>query len=332
MSRLPWFVVPVASFAIAAASPVAGAEDPPASNESAAAAPSACPTNETGNYLVSDVNLFPHNEILWPGFLTGLKGFDGFFDPISNPLYNESPRIKTEAKLLYIWHAFPDNVLDGGDLNTVALQARLAITDRLAFIATKDGYTWLDPGLFPEEETGFNDLCLGLKYAFIADTDLDLLVTAGARYEWRVGSRHVLQGDNDEISPFVSIAKGFGRFHLEGNVTFRIPFDDDKANNVFQWSVHADYEIFDGVAPVIEFNGLTYLSDADRMPLDVGGYDYANFGSNDVSGNTVVTLALGAAFKLTPNCTLGATYEFPLTDADDDIIDQRVTFAATFTY
>ena len=295
-------------------------------------APAASPSNQA-TYLISDLNMFPHDEILWPGFLTGLKGFDSFNDPISNPLYNESAIIKTQAKFLYIWHAFPDgNALDGGQLNTVAVQVRLALTDRLAFIATKDGYTWFDPGLYPEEEEGFNDLCLGLKYAFIADKELDLVFTGGVRYEWRVGARRVLQGDNDEISPFLSVAKGFGKFHVLGNINFRIPFDDDKANNVFQWSVHADYELFNGFAPVVEVNGLHYLSNADRTPLDIGGYDYANLGSNDVSGNSVITLAVGAALRLTPNFSLGATYEFPLTDADDDIIEQRVTFAATFTY
>lgn len=291
-------------------------------------------TLDNANYILSSDRLFAGDpEILWPGFLWGLRGFEHFHEPISNPLYFESPLINTQLKFLYLYHEFPDgNALDGGNLDTVALQIRVALTERLAFIATKDGYTWFDPGLYEDEEEGFNDLAVGLKYAFIADQELDLVATAGFRYEWRVGAQRVFMGDNDEISPFVSVAKGWGKFHTMANIGIRIPFDDDRANTVFNWSIHADYEILPGFAPVVEINGLHYLDDAERTPLDIGGADYANLGSTDVSGDALVTLGVGASFKLTPNFSLGATYEFPLTDPDDDIFEQRVTFAATFTF
>lgn len=333
MTRRAPLVLVLVGATIAGAPVVAQSEDAEPASPAPVASTAPASSADKAGYLVSDLNFFPHDEILWPGFLTGMEGFDHFYDPISNPLYHESAIVKTQAKFLYLYHEFPDgNALDGGQLNSVALQLRVALTDRLAFIATKDGYTWFDPGLYPEEEEGLNDLAVGAKYALIADEELDLVFTIGARYEWRFGKREILQKDNDEISPFLSVAKGFDKLHLLANVTFRIPFDDDKANSIFQWSVHADYELFDGFAPMVELNGLHYLSDADRTPLDVGGYDYANLGSTDVSGNSVVTLAVGAALRFTPNFTIGATYEFPLTDADDDIIEQRVTVAATFTY
>ena len=46
----------------------------------------------------------------------------------------------------------------------IALQARLALTDRLAFIATKDGYTILRPnnGLLGNDK-GFMDITVGLQ-------------------------------------------------------------------------------------------------------------------------------------------------------------------------
>ncbi len=288
----------------------------------------------TAGYILSYDRMFGDDpEVLWPGFLWGLRGFEHFHEPISNPLYFESPFINTQAKFLYIYHEFPDgSPLDGGHLNTAALQVRVALTERLALIATKDGYTWFDPGIQDDETEGFNDLAVGVKYAFIADREADFVATAGIRYEWRVGARRVLQGDNDELSPFVSFAKGWDKFHLLGNVGVRVPLDGDKGNTILNWSIHADYELLPGFAPVVEVNGLHYLDNADRTPLDVGGFDYANLGSTDVSGDSVVSLAVGASFKFSPNFSLGATYEFPLTDEDDDILDQRVTVAVTFTF
>lgn len=283
-------------------------------------------------YLVSEKPFFETPDLLWDGFLTGLEGFEHHYEPISNPLYNESPFIETQLKVLYIHHEFPDNnAIAGGDADIAAVQARLAITERLAFIANKDGYTWLDSGLTGEQE-GFNDLAVGLKYAFIADRESDFVLTGGARYMWRVGAQRVLMGTAEELSPFISAAKGFDKFHLEGNATYRIGIDEGDTNDIFQWSLHADYEIADGIAPVIEINGLHYLSNGNRLPVNTGGLDYANIGAANVKGDSVVWAGLGAAFKLNPNVELGATYEFPFTDPDNDLIESRVTVGLTLSF
>jgi hypothetical protein len=260
-----------------------------------------------------------------------MEGFDHHYEPISNPLYNESPFIETQLKFLYIHHEFPDgNAIGGGQADIAAVQLRLALTDRLAFIATKDGYTWLDTGLTGSQE-GFNDLALGAKYAVVVDPENDFVLTVGARLMIPTGDEDILMGNAEELSPFVSLAKGFGDFHVQANATYRIGFDSD-SNDVFQWSVHADYEVFDGVAPVLELNGLHYLSNGGRLPLSIGALDYGNIGSNSVAGDTVVWAGAGLAFKLSPNVELGAVYEFPLTDEDDDIIESRVTVGLTLSY
>ena len=283
-------------------------------------------------YLFSDTPLFePVDDLLWDGFLTGMEGFDHHYEPISNPIYNESPFIETQLKFLYVHHEFPDgNAIDGGDADIAALQLRLALTDRLAFIATKDGYTWLDTGLTGKEE-GFNDLAFGAKYALIVDHENDFVLTVGARLMIPTGDEDILMGNAEELSPFVSLAKGFGDFHVQANATYRIGFDND-TNDIFQWSIHTDYEIADGIAPVLELNGLHYVSDGGRLPLDIGALDYSNIGSSNVAGDTVIWAGAGMAFKLSPNVELGATYEFPLTDDDDDIIESRITVGLTFSY
>ena len=288
---------------------------------------------DDASYLLSNERLLELPDVGWDGFLTGLEGFDHFHDPISNPLYHESALINTQLKFLYIHHTFPDdNALAGGDLDIAALQIRVALTERLAFIAVKDGYTWFNPGLLPNETEGWNDFSAGLKYAFYVSEEHDMVATTGFRYLWRSGAQRILQGSADELSPFISVAKGFGDLHLHGNLTYRIGIEEDDSNDVFQWSFHADYEVAKGIAPVVEINGLHYVDDGTRTPLSVGGLDYSNFGSTNVEGNTVVWAGVGASFKLTPNITLGATYEFPLTDEDDDIMNDRVTAALTFTF
>ena len=192
------------------------------------------------------------DPVLWegnPGFLNGLRGFEHFYNPVGQPLYFETPFNNSGVRFLFLHHEFSDgSPLAGGDLNIVAVQARIAITERLGFIATKDGYSWLDAGALPEE-SGWNQLAAGLKYAFYVDREADFVATAGARLMLVTGEDKVLQSDTEELSPFISVAKGFDRLHLIGNVTYRFPFDDDKGNQVLMWGLHADYEVIDGLAP-----------------------------------------------------------------------------------
>lgn len=283
------------------------------------------PASRQAGYLLSDQSFHGDPEILWPGFLSGLQGFDSFYTPVGNPLYFEAPTNDSRLSFLYLHHEFAsDSTLNGGELDVYALQARIAITDRIGFIATKDGFSQLDAGALPEGD-GWNDIAFGLKYVFWADEEKQALGTVGFRYMIANGHDDVLQGNVQELSPFISFGKGYGDLNILANLTWRAPLDDDDGNHVLQWSAHADYELVDGFAPMIEIHGLHYLSNGSRLPLPIGGLDYANLGSTDVEGDTVVWMGVGAGFKLTPNLEVGATYEFALTDPDDDIMDERVT-------
>lgn len=286
---------------------------------------SAVQANSKARYSLSDENLLPDSKILWDGFLTGLRGFDHFYEPVGQPLYFETPFNTTAARFLFLHHEFnDDSQLQGGEVNVAALQVRVALTERLGLIATKDGYSWLNAGALKEDQ-GWNQIAAGLKYAVYVDRELDLVVTPGFRFQTQGGESKVLQNTVAEFSPFVSVAKGWDKFHLIGNVTYRLPAES-KGNDIVQWDLHADYEVLPGVAPMIEIHGLHYISDGDRLGLSVGGLDYSNIGSKDVSGSTVIWAGAGARWKLTPNLSTGATYEFGLTNHRADIMDQRVTF------
>jgi hypothetical protein len=146
------------------------------------------------------------------------------------------------------------------------------------------------------------------------------------------GDAKVLQGGVQEFSPFISVAKGWDKWHLIADLTDRVPLDNDKGNNVLQWDVHADYEVVKGFAPMVELHGLHYMDNGTRTGLSVGGVDYTNLGSVDVSGSTVVWLGVGARAKLTPNLSLGATYEHPLTNSKADIFGDRITVDFELTW
>lgn len=260
------------------------------------------------------------------GFLTGLRGFESFHEPLGQPIYFESPFNDTGLRALYIKHDFSDqSTLQGGDVTIYALQARLAITDRLAFIATKDGYSELDSGIIQDE--GWNDLAAGLKYVWVADKANDFVLTPGLRYMAENGTRAILQGGVDEWSPFVSVAKGFHDLHLLANATLRVPMDSGDGNTVGHWDLHVDYDVNPKsnavFAPLLEVHGVHYLSDGDST-LDVGGLDYTNLGSQPAE-SFVAWAGIGARLEIDHRFEFGACYEFALTDPDEDLMDTRIT-------
>lgn len=294
------------------------------------------PVSPRASYLLSDKLIHGEPEVLYPGFLSGMRGFEHFTNPTGDPLYFESPFIQTNFRFVYLRNNFSDgSQLAGGQATVTGYQARIALNERLAIIAPKDGHSWLRANALPKDD-GWNDIALGAKYAFYIDRDNDAVATLGLRWFWGNGDAKILQGGVQELSPFITAAKGWGDFHLMGNITGRAPVDDDKGNNIIQWGFHADYDLgslgLKGVSPVIELHGLHYLSDGTRTPLMVGGLDYANLGSTMVSGSTVIWMGWGARFKISPNLSVGAVYEHALTNVNADILEDRVTVDIEFTW
>ena len=288
-------------------------------------APVETSTGAKGTFLLSDKRFHSDPEIGWKGLLSGLRGFENFYAPVGDPIYFESPFNDTELRALYLHHDISSkSQLQGGHVNIWALQARIALTERLGFIATKDGYSDLHTGILPDHE-GWNDIAAGFKYVVYADKEHDAVGTIGFRFQGGNGDAKVLQGGSQEWSPFISVAKGWGNFHLIGGLTDRVPTDKDRGNNILQWDAHADYEVCKGIAPMVELHGLHYLSNGNALPLNVGGADYANLGSAHVSGSSVVWLGAGARVKLTPQMSIGAVFEQALTNEHADIFKDRVT-------
>jgi len=296
-------------------------------------------SNRIPSYLLSSKNHTEDFELFWPGFLTGMTAFKNFAEPIGNPLFFESPFINTQLKLLYLWHDFPkQGQIGGGEVNIIAAQIRVALTDRLALIATKDGYSSFNAGILPQAD-GFNDFALGLKYAFLVDEANQFVMTGGMRWELHNGDADVLQGGDsgaNELSPFVSFAKGWDRFHVIGTVNGRLPMDRNDGNFIVNWDLHFDYEAWPeqlpGFFPLLEIHALHYLTNGNRFPTSFGGLDYTNLGASDVAGSSVFWGDLGFRWKLTPHTEFGAAYGFPISNPSNDIFNQRVTVDFIFNF
>jgi len=270
---------------------------------------------------------------MWPGFLTGLGGYEDFVLPVGMPTVFEDPFITTDLRLLYIYHDIPDgSVLRGGQVQLAALQIRLALTERLAFLATKDGYSWVDSHI-TESGDGWNDIAIGLKYALAVNPEDQFLLSTGLKWEWENGSRDAWQGgDSQELSPFVSVAKGWDRWHFLGHLAGRIPTDDGAANASVVWNLHLDYELTETFRPLVEVHGIHWVSNADRLPLSEDYLDVGSLGAAKASGRDFFSAGFGFRWEVLPNVSVGLTYEYPIESPDEHLQRQRVTFNTAISF
>lgn len=272
--------------------------------------------------------------ILWKGFLYGDQHFRDKPRPVGSPLYFEDPFINSDMRFVYLYHDFPkQSVLKGGDLNVYALQLRIALTERLAFLATCDGISHLESPIL-NDDTGWNDLALGLKYAFWVDHSNDFIASGGLKWKLSNGHADTLHGNVDELVPFITAYKGWGKLNFIANAEGRIAMDEHRGNHLFHWNGHVSYEIIDRVFfPLFEVHGVHYLSDGDHLPFNDGGLDYANLGSNDVAGKSVFWGGIGARWNIMDHVSWGAVWEFPMQSVHaNDIFEQRVSTNLILTF
>jgi hypothetical protein len=254
---------------------------------------------------------------------------------IGQPIFNEPAQITTEIRPIYIYHEIPNSFpSDGGTVHAIAVQLRAAITDRLAFIATKDG--WMDIKFDDtlKDEDGFLNLAFGFKYAFVSDPENDTFLTVGLRYEAPTGnlksaikgvanSDITLQGNGDGmIDVFVTGTRPIGeKASIQASLGYDGAIDSGKNSSFLHAHVHGDYEIVKNLYGVLELNMIATADHGDE--IDIGsfeGEDVFNFGNEDA--DTIFPFAVGARYRVTDNVILGTAYEFPLDHKD--ITQQRV--------
>lgn len=268
----------------------------------------------------------------------------GLISPVANPIYFEDARITSEIRPIFMQHWLPSQFdfsggsapLDG-EVRVYALQLRYALTERLALIATKDGYIEFKPeGVMANDHGyGFADLAFGLKYALVDSAEHQLLITPGLTLTIPTGSDDVFQGDGSgEWNLFVSAAKGFNDLHLLGNLGFRIPNNTSEQTVQAHYSLQVDYRISDYFVPFVCLNGYTMLTEGDDLlpvasgavsvPLNTEMYDLINYGSSEVAGTTQIVLGAGLRSNLTKELSVGVAYEVG-TSTHQGIFDSRLT-------
>ncbi len=256
------------------------------------------------------------------GSLGQAGGHKRYVPPLANPLFNETPYITTELRAIYIHQDIPNSFLTGGgNIDLGAAEVRIALTDRLGFIASKDGYADLHFNSGLRDESGFANISLGFKYAVISDPASNAILTVGAEYEPPTGNLRTtgisLQGRGDGfVDLFVTGAKAFGPLGLQASLGTNLALDGAHDTSMFHWSLHADYEVLPGIWPMVELNGFSVIDKGSRnAAFNFEGTDLVNFGAG--RAGTVVTAAVGFRARLLENVLLGFGYERPITDRED---------------
>ncbi len=245
--------------------------------------------------------------------------------PVTNPIFFESPLAQSEVRPIFMHHRLDSGFVGGGSVNVYAVQLRYAVNDRLAIIATKDGFIETDtPGIGNRD--GWGDLAAGLKYAIYKDDEKQTVVTPGVTVSIPTGSMEVFQGDGSGvINAFISASKGWDSLHLTGNIGVQVPLDSDKDNSNLHYSVMLDYYTCKWFIPFVAFNAFTTLSDGAGLGINSDGFDLINFGSSAASGTTQGAIGFGFRSRLIENLDLGFAYEVGVIDDGDDIYKDRFT-------
>ena len=248
--------------------------------------------------------------------------------PVANPIYFEDPQITSEVRPVFMEHRLPETFHFqggvaplGGDVQVFAAQLRYALNDRLALIATKDGYIALRPDHTLAHGYGWANISAGLKYACVDDPANELIVTPGFTIELPTGNSAVFQGGGSGLwNVFVSAEKGWGDFHLTGNGGFLVPNDFSKQTAELHYSAQADYYVCQYFIPFVVGNGYTVLSQGNNkllggaVNLNTEMNDLIDFGSTKADGRTQLILGAGFRSRLTKSLDLGFAYEYGVTN------------------
>lgn len=250
--------------------------------------------------------------------------------PISNFVNFEDPRPISELRFHYARHAFQDDfVTAGGNVQVYALQARYAVDDRLAIIATKDGIVDFNPDATLPKDEGLANLEAGVKYAVLKDDAAGNIVSVAMRYEAPTGDEEVLQGTGDGmLHPSVSGAwalTDYSTFMASSDMRIAIDSDD---SSFWEFDFHLDTRTETKAGdfyPLLELNVIQVIDAGDRLPIPDEGVEVFNLGASDADGKTIVTGTAGLRWRACEAFDLGAGYQFPLTDgAGTRAVDWRL--------
>jgi hypothetical protein len=277
-----------------------------------------------------------------------IDAFASAIRPISNPTLFDLALPSTNAHAIFMNQRLPSRAaiagggsvpLDG-DMQVYALQLEYAMNERLSIVATKDGYVNFDPDTTLSDEEGFANLAAGVKYAFIFQPENGFALSGTATVEVPTGSEGITQGSGDgAVNLILSTLKLADGWQFAGAAGMHVPFDQDAESLTSFVSTHVSYEVCQYFIPLLEVNWYHVINDGDggkRYDEQLGGGlpgaiafeggDLLNWGAANASDNAdIVTMAAGFRSRLQDNVQLGVAYEIPLTDQQENLMDNRLT-------
>jgi hypothetical protein len=286
--------------------------------------------------------IMPKDSVTDPG-----RSLKSAIQSLSNPTLFESAVPQSRIRGMVINHQTPDTVSTGGtgaqvavggDVNIMALQIEYALNDRLSIVASKDGFIDFNPSSASPltDETGFANLAAGLKYAFIYDEVNDFAASVTLQLELPTGNRDVFQGRGDGAALLTfSALKLMGGWQFSGATGINVPFDSNEEATTGFASAHVSYQVTERFTPIAEVNVYQTLSAGSQgsVPTDFEGGGFFNFGSQFGEENaTIVTAAIGARYKINDALSLGAAYEVPLTEEEENFMESRVTLDFVYKF
>lgn len=291
-----------------------------------------------------------------PGFFSGIVNptggrkrfesdhcFDTFSSPVTNSFLFEDPRSLTEVRPIFIYQTTPSGnpVYQGGHVEYIGLQARLAFNDYFSLVFHKLGWTFNNPNN-PTTDipsgNGFSELHLGPKVTFLRNDETQTLMAAGLIFQVPVGSSSAVQNTGSlSLVPYLSFGQQFGessygRFHFLNTTGYSFRTDGERSE-YFYTSLHLDYDVakLNKIFPFVELNYFLYTRDGSVRAQDFEGRALINFGANSVSGENDLSIATGLRYKFSEMFQIGAGAEWALL-SNRDIMDFRLTIDLIFRY
>ncbi|MCF6313627.1 MAG: hypothetical protein L3J39_14365 [Verrucomicrobiales bacterium] len=305
----------------------------------------------TGHAIAGPIEVLEKNPV---AEVEEVDPFAKAIKPMSNPTLFDLALPRTTIRPIFMTQSLPSRINTmvgevplGGDMQLYALQLEYAFNNRLSFVATKDGYIDFNPDSTLSGDNGWANLAAGLKYAVLYNPESQHVMSISAIVEVPTGNTGVFQGTGDgALNLVLSDVKLLGRWQFAGAIGAHIPFNTGAESTTGFVSGHVSYWLTDWFAPLVEVNWYRVLNEGNggnRFASQLGGAvpavaqfeggDLINLGASNAGVNgDIVTAAAGFRIKLTDNVHLGAAYELPVTDVQDNLMKNRITVDMTITF
>ncbi|MSR55661.1 MAG: hypothetical protein EXS09_20620 [Gemmataceae bacterium] len=254
--------------------------------------------------------------------------FDNFSSPISNPFLAEDPRSLTELRPVYMYQSIPGSqyYYQGGSMQFIGTQARVAFTDRFSVAVHKLGWLSINPGSGPGATggSGFSEFWMSPKFTFWRAPDTQTLASFGLQFQLPMGAGSVYQDTGTfGLVPYLSIGRrlgetSYGTFHLINVAGIHTGTDDNRSDYFFD-SLHLDLDSGNQhrFYPTLELNWFRYTADGTQRPaFTFEGRDLANIGAS-AAGKNYVSIATGFRYRFTDYLQMGIAAEFGIIGSND---------------